>query len=169
MSSELVPDKERCRAAHSSPSSSPGSFYGKTILGLPQLSSARAVYEGFKVVVQGLAGMTNGAPWLWKAVPQTLLQFATMVERSLNQPKRIQGLVDKIAQQIGFLLSVNRSSDSNNIYIEVFRAFIWSSQTITADSTDQLAGTFNASSYDCGWLRKYILSRHFRSPTTSRV
>ncbi|KAH7088681.1 hypothetical protein BKA62DRAFT_793252 [Auriculariales sp. MPI-PUGE-AT-0066] len=91
---------------------------------LPQLSSARAVYEGFKVVVQGLANMTDGAPWPWKAIPQTLLQFATMVERSLNQPKRIQGLVDKIAQRIGFLLSVNRSSDGNNMeldsYIEAF-------------------------------------------------
>ncbi|KAH7097953.1 hypothetical protein BKA62DRAFT_759567 [Auriculariales sp. MPI-PUGE-AT-0066] len=98
----------------------------KPSLDLPQLSSARAVYEGFKVVVQGLANMTDGAPWPWKAIPQTLLQFAAMAERSLNQPKRIQGLVDKIAQRIGFLLSANRSGDSNNmeldIYIEAFLA-----------------------------------------------
>ncbi|KAH7097255.1 hypothetical protein BKA62DRAFT_675243 [Auriculariales sp. MPI-PUGE-AT-0066] len=102
----------------------------KPSLDLPQLSSARAVYEGFKVVVQGLANMTDGAPWPWKAIPQTLLQFATMVElfnfgAALSQPaKRIHGLVDKIAQRIGFLLSVSRSGDGNNMeldsYIEAF-------------------------------------------------
>ncbi|KAH7086651.1 hypothetical protein BKA62DRAFT_236493 [Auriculariales sp. MPI-PUGE-AT-0066] len=101
-----------------------GLSMAKPSLDLPQLSSARAVYEGFKVVVQGLANMTDGAPWPLKAIPQTLLQFATMVERSASQPKRIHGLVDKIAQRIGFLLSVNRSGDGNTMeldsYIEAF-------------------------------------------------
>ncbi|KAH7102214.1 hypothetical protein BKA62DRAFT_121188 [Auriculariales sp. MPI-PUGE-AT-0066] len=64
----------------------------------PKLSTSLAVYEGFKVVVQGLANMTDGAPWPWKAIPQMMLQFASMVERALDQPHKLQDLVGNIAR-----------------------------------------------------------------------
>ncbi|KAH7091830.1 hypothetical protein BKA62DRAFT_834803 [Auriculariales sp. MPI-PUGE-AT-0066] len=72
---------------------------------VPRLSKRLAAYEGLKVVVQGMANMTDGAPWPWKAIPQTLLQFTAMVERSLDNPKKIQDLSDKIGRRITLLLN----------------------------------------------------------------
>ncbi|KAH7097257.1 hypothetical protein BKA62DRAFT_774476 [Auriculariales sp. MPI-PUGE-AT-0066] len=82
--------------------------------------------EGFKVVVQGLANMTDGAPWPWKAIPQTMLQFTTLVERALDQPKKIQDISDKIAQRIASLLDISQNNGGHNTeldnYVESFLA-----------------------------------------------
>ncbi|KAH7102009.1 hypothetical protein BKA62DRAFT_151484 [Auriculariales sp. MPI-PUGE-AT-0066] len=90
------------------------------------LSTKRAANEGFKFLVQGLANMTDGAPWPWKAIPQTLLQFTNAIELAKGQPQKVEELTDKIAQRIAFLLSVAQGhTDSNteiNTYIEVFFA-----------------------------------------------
>ncbi|KAH7088675.1 hypothetical protein BKA62DRAFT_777162 [Auriculariales sp. MPI-PUGE-AT-0066] len=90
------------------------------------LSTKRAANEGFKFLVQGMANMTDGAPWPWKAIPQTLLQFTNAIELAKGQPQKVEELTDKIAQRIAFLLSVAQGhTDSNteiNTYIEVFFA-----------------------------------------------
>ncbi|KAH7091827.1 hypothetical protein BKA62DRAFT_776206 [Auriculariales sp. MPI-PUGE-AT-0066] len=90
----------------------------------PQLSKGLAAYEGLKVVVQGMANMTDGAPWPWKAIPQTLLQFTAMVERSLDNPKKIQDLSDKIGWRIALLLNISekhgRSDDQLERCVETF-------------------------------------------------
>ncbi|KAH7088671.1 hypothetical protein BKA62DRAFT_777160 [Auriculariales sp. MPI-PUGE-AT-0066] len=82
--------------------------------------------EGFKVVVQGLANMTDGAPWPWKAIPQTMLQFTSLVERALDQPKKIQDIADKIAQRIASLLDISQNNGGHNTelddYVESFLA-----------------------------------------------
>ncbi|KAH7098962.1 hypothetical protein BKA62DRAFT_832154 [Auriculariales sp. MPI-PUGE-AT-0066] len=91
---------------------------------LPQLSKGLAAYEGLKVVVQGMANMTDGAPWPWKAIPQTLIQFTAMVERSLDKPKKIQYLSDKIGWRIALLLNISekhgRSDDQLERCVETF-------------------------------------------------
>ncbi|KAH7097041.1 hypothetical protein BKA62DRAFT_675362 [Auriculariales sp. MPI-PUGE-AT-0066] len=93
---------------------------------LPNLTASRAFAEGFKVVVQGLANMTDGAPWLWKAIPQTMLQFTALVERALDQPKKIQDIADKIAQRIASLLDISQNNGGHNTeldnYVESFLA-----------------------------------------------
>ncbi|KAH7102707.1 hypothetical protein BKA62DRAFT_756380, partial [Auriculariales sp. MPI-PUGE-AT-0066] len=48
-----------------------------------ELSNAKpdiVVYDGFKIILEGMANTTDGAPWPWKAIPQTILQFAKLVE-----------------------------------------------------------------------------------------
>ncbi|KAH7091826.1 hypothetical protein BKA62DRAFT_776205 [Auriculariales sp. MPI-PUGE-AT-0066] len=71
-----------------------------------------------------MANMTDGAPWPWKAIPQTLLQFTTMVERSLDNPKKIQDLSDKIGWRIALLLNISekhgRSDDQLERCVETF-------------------------------------------------
>ncbi|KAH7102229.1 hypothetical protein BKA62DRAFT_121758 [Auriculariales sp. MPI-PUGE-AT-0066] len=93
---------------------------------LPKLSTSLSVYEGFKVVVQGLANMTDGAPWPWKAIPQTVLQFVSMTERALSQPQKVQDLTDKISSRIALLLDVCRrkgcSNEELDAYVESFIA-----------------------------------------------
>ncbi|KAH7102247.1 P-loop containing nucleoside triphosphate hydrolase protein [Auriculariales sp. MPI-PUGE-AT-0066] len=92
----------------------------------PKLSTSLAVYEGFKVVVQGLANMTDGAPWPWKAIPQTVLQFTSMVERALDQPQKVRDLTDRIARRIALLLNISQNKGVNNpeldAYVELFLA-----------------------------------------------
>ncbi|KAH7097259.1 hypothetical protein BKA62DRAFT_818193 [Auriculariales sp. MPI-PUGE-AT-0066] len=93
---------------------------------VPNLTASRAFAEGFKVVVQGLANMTDGAPWPWKAIPQTMLQFTSLVERALDQPKKIQDIADKIAQRIASLLDISQNNGGHNTeldnYVESFLA-----------------------------------------------
>ncbi|KAH7099918.1 hypothetical protein BKA62DRAFT_772044 [Auriculariales sp. MPI-PUGE-AT-0066] len=92
----------------------------------PKLSTSLAVYERFKVVVQGLANMTDGAPWPWKAIPQTVLQFTSMVERALDQPQKVRDLTDRIARRVSLLLNITRNKGSSNqeldAYVELFLA-----------------------------------------------
>ncbi|KAH7101915.1 hypothetical protein BKA62DRAFT_756997 [Auriculariales sp. MPI-PUGE-AT-0066] len=93
---------------------------------LPKLTKSLAVYEGCKIVAQGLANMTDDAPWPWKAIPLTVLQLMTMVERALAQPKKIQDLLDIIARRIALLLSVSQKTGGGNreldSYVEMFLA-----------------------------------------------
>ncbi|KAH7108558.1 hypothetical protein BKA62DRAFT_25799 [Auriculariales sp. MPI-PUGE-AT-0066] len=93
---------------------------------LPNLTASRALAEGFKVVVRGLANMTDGAPWPWKAIPQTMLQFTTLAERALDQPKKIQDIADKIAQRTASLLDISQNNAGHNTeldnYVESFLA-----------------------------------------------
>ncbi|KAH7099941.1 hypothetical protein BKA62DRAFT_772066 [Auriculariales sp. MPI-PUGE-AT-0066] len=93
---------------------------------VPKLSTSLAVYEGFKVVVQGLANMTDGAPWPWKAIPQTVLQFTSMVERALDQPQKVRDLADRIARRVSLLLNISQNKGSSNpeldAYVELFLA-----------------------------------------------
>ncbi|KAH7099354.1 hypothetical protein BKA62DRAFT_806464 [Auriculariales sp. MPI-PUGE-AT-0066] len=93
---------------------------------LPILSTSRALYEGFKVVLQGLGNMTDGAPWPWKAIPQTILQFASMVERALSQHQAIHDLTDKIGRRVALLLGVSHNKSGSNTeldsYVECFLA-----------------------------------------------
>ncbi|KAH7090913.1 hypothetical protein BKA62DRAFT_94091 [Auriculariales sp. MPI-PUGE-AT-0066] len=93
---------------------------------LPELTASRAFYEGFKVVVQGLASMSDCTPWPWNAIPQTMLQFTSLVERALDHPKKIQDIADKIAQRIASLLDISQNSGGHNTeldnYVESFLA-----------------------------------------------
>ncbi|KAH7101911.1 hypothetical protein BKA62DRAFT_756995 [Auriculariales sp. MPI-PUGE-AT-0066] len=93
---------------------------------LPMLTKSLAVYEGFKVVVKGLANMTEGAPWPWKAIPQTVLQFTAIVECTLKQSQKIEDLVDKIACRIALLLSISQKTGGGNrevdAHVEMFLA-----------------------------------------------
>ncbi|KAH7102146.1 hypothetical protein BKA62DRAFT_118119 [Auriculariales sp. MPI-PUGE-AT-0066] len=59
-------------------------------LALPKLLTSLAIYEGLKVVVQGVANMTDGAPQPWKAIPQTVLQFTSIVERAIDHYKKYE-------------------------------------------------------------------------------
>ncbi|KAH7098638.1 hypothetical protein BKA62DRAFT_674146 [Auriculariales sp. MPI-PUGE-AT-0066] len=90
---------------------------------LPILSASRIAQESFKVVVRGLMNMTDDAPWPWKAIPQTMLQFASMVERALDQPQRAEDLINKISRRIAFLLRISASERSKgtelNSYVEL--------------------------------------------------
>ncbi|KAH7098274.1 hypothetical protein BKA62DRAFT_375355 [Auriculariales sp. MPI-PUGE-AT-0066] len=92
----------------------------------PKLSTSLAVYEGCKVVVQGLANMTDGAPWPWKAIPQTVLQFTSMVERALDQPQKVRDLTDRIVRRTSLLLKINQNKGGSNseldAYVELFLA-----------------------------------------------
>ncbi|KAH7102005.1 hypothetical protein BKA62DRAFT_151430, partial [Auriculariales sp. MPI-PUGE-AT-0066] len=70
--------------------------------------------------------MTDGAPWPWKAIPQTMLQFTSLVERAVDQPKKIQDIADKIAQRIASLLDISQNNGGHNTeldnYVESFLA-----------------------------------------------
>ncbi|KAH7102222.1 hypothetical protein BKA62DRAFT_121534 [Auriculariales sp. MPI-PUGE-AT-0066] len=70
--------------------------------------------------------MTDGAPWPWKAIPQTVLQFVSMTERALSQPQKVQDLTDKISSRIALLLDVCRRKGCGNeeldAYVESFIA-----------------------------------------------
>ncbi|KAH7092782.1 hypothetical protein BKA62DRAFT_66947 [Auriculariales sp. MPI-PUGE-AT-0066] len=90
-------------------------------------STTKVVYDGFKVVLEGMANMTDGAPWPWKAIPQTILQFAKLVERSLDIPDKIHDLIREISQLIATLFNI-RKEESNphqselTSFVEVFFA-----------------------------------------------
>ncbi|KAH7097892.1 hypothetical protein BKA62DRAFT_674677 [Auriculariales sp. MPI-PUGE-AT-0066] len=86
---------------------------------LPTLFTSLAIYEGFKVVVQGLANMTDGAPWPWKAIPQTILQFTSMVERAIDQPQKVRDLTDRIARRIAFLLGVSQNKGGSDTELDI--------------------------------------------------
>ncbi|KAH7084037.1 hypothetical protein BKA62DRAFT_801853 [Auriculariales sp. MPI-PUGE-AT-0066] len=91
---------------------------------LPRLSKGLAVYEGLKVVVQGMANMSDAADWPWTAIPQTILQFTSMIEHSLENQTKIQDLSDKICRRIALLLNIcekrGRSDDELERYVEEF-------------------------------------------------
>ncbi|KAH7090090.1 hypothetical protein BKA62DRAFT_107409 [Auriculariales sp. MPI-PUGE-AT-0066] len=59
-----------------------------------------------------MANMTDGAPWPWKAIPQTVLQFAKLVERSLDIPDKIHDLIREISQLIATLFNVHKEEAS---------------------------------------------------------
>ncbi|KAH7099945.1 hypothetical protein BKA62DRAFT_659196 [Auriculariales sp. MPI-PUGE-AT-0066] len=70
--------------------------------------------------------MTDGAPWPWKAIPQTVLQFTSMAERALDQPQKVRDLTDRIARRISLLLNISQNKGSSNpeldAYVELFLA-----------------------------------------------
>ncbi|KAH7086658.1 hypothetical protein BKA62DRAFT_236119 [Auriculariales sp. MPI-PUGE-AT-0066] len=59
-----------------------------------------------------MANMTDGAPWPWKAIPQTVLQFAKLVERSLDIPDKIHDLIRMMSQRIAILCNVRKEDAS---------------------------------------------------------
>ncbi|KAH7102250.1 hypothetical protein BKA62DRAFT_122677 [Auriculariales sp. MPI-PUGE-AT-0066] len=120
---------------------------------LPRLSNSRFVYEGFKVVAKGLANLTEGAPWPWKAIPQIVLQFTSMVESALVQPQRIHDLSDKIARRIAFLLSVSQSKGGSSSELDT--------------CVESFLLMCNGSSYASASSKEFILQRHSISPITS--
>ncbi|KAH7092768.1 hypothetical protein BKA62DRAFT_66421 [Auriculariales sp. MPI-PUGE-AT-0066] len=74
-----------------------------------------------------MANMTDGAPWPWKAIPQTVLQFAKLVERSLDIPDKIHDLIREISQLIATLFNVRKEDASPHqseltSFVEVFFA-----------------------------------------------
>ncbi|KAH7100043.1 hypothetical protein BKA62DRAFT_758272 [Auriculariales sp. MPI-PUGE-AT-0066] len=75
---------------------------------IPRLSRCDALYGGFKVALQGMANMAEGAPWPWKALPQTALQFITLVQRCLDQPHKIRDLADIISRRMALLLEFSQ-------------------------------------------------------------
>ncbi|KAH7090085.1 hypothetical protein BKA62DRAFT_776649 [Auriculariales sp. MPI-PUGE-AT-0066] len=75
-------------------------------------STTKVVYDGFKIVLEGMANMTDGAPWPWKAIPQTILQFAKLVERSLDIPDKIHDLIRMMSQRIAILCNVRKEDAS---------------------------------------------------------
>ncbi|KAH7098663.1 hypothetical protein BKA62DRAFT_362273 [Auriculariales sp. MPI-PUGE-AT-0066] len=90
-------------------------------------STSKVVYDGFKIVLEGMANMTDGAPWPWKAIPQTLLQFAKLVERSLDLPDKVHDLIEKISQRIAILFNIFKEDASPHLseltsFVEVFFA-----------------------------------------------
>ncbi|KAH7092875.1 hypothetical protein BKA62DRAFT_63983 [Auriculariales sp. MPI-PUGE-AT-0066] len=90
-------------------------------------STTKVVYDGFKIVLEGMANMTDGAPWPWKAIPQTILQFAKLVERSLDLPAKIHDLIREISQLIATLFNVRKEESSAHqseltSFVEVFFA-----------------------------------------------
>ncbi|KAH7098644.1 hypothetical protein BKA62DRAFT_832381 [Auriculariales sp. MPI-PUGE-AT-0066] len=90
-------------------------------------STSKVVYDGFKIVLEGMANMTDGAPWPWKAIPQTILQFAKLVERSLDLPDKVHDLIKKISQRIAILFNVFKEDASPHqseltSFVEVFFA-----------------------------------------------
>ncbi|KAH7098669.1 hypothetical protein BKA62DRAFT_362394 [Auriculariales sp. MPI-PUGE-AT-0066] len=123
---EMLEIRDGCAQLVLDPARRLGLSSAKPSTDLPDLSASRAAYEGFKVVVQGLANMTDDAPWPWKAIPQTILQFIFMAERALDQPRKIRVLTDKIVRRLEFLLSISQRSDGNktelDICVEVFLA-----------------------------------------------
>ncbi|KAH7098655.1 hypothetical protein BKA62DRAFT_773207 [Auriculariales sp. MPI-PUGE-AT-0066] len=95
-----------------------------------ELSNAKpelVVYDGFKIVLEGMANMTDGAPWPWKAIPQTILQFAKLVERSQDLPDKIHDLIREISQLIATLFNIRKQEASPHQseltgFVEVFFA-----------------------------------------------
>ncbi|KAH7092874.1 hypothetical protein BKA62DRAFT_63985 [Auriculariales sp. MPI-PUGE-AT-0066] len=75
-------------------------------------STSKVVYDGFKIVLEGMANMTEGAPWPWKAIPQTILQFAKLVEHSLDIPDRVHDLIRMMSQRIAIVCNVRKEDAS---------------------------------------------------------
>ncbi|KAH7102762.1 hypothetical protein BKA62DRAFT_829043 [Auriculariales sp. MPI-PUGE-AT-0066] len=90
----------------------------------PLLSSRSTVYHGVKVAVQTMVSMTEGLPWPWKAIPQTIIQFVDMVETLLDQPRKMQELINTIGLRVSFLLEVSHEKGRENLelcgYVEQF-------------------------------------------------
>ncbi|KAH7097226.1 hypothetical protein BKA62DRAFT_716885 [Auriculariales sp. MPI-PUGE-AT-0066] len=93
---------------------------------LRALSMHNAICEGFKVVLHGLAKLADHAPWPWNAIPKSIFQLASTVERALGQRQNAQCLADKICERIALLLSVcqnkGRSDTQLDDYVELFLA-----------------------------------------------
>ncbi|KAH7090092.1 hypothetical protein BKA62DRAFT_835124 [Auriculariales sp. MPI-PUGE-AT-0066] len=90
-------------------------------------STTKVVYDGFKIVLEGMANMTEGAPWPWKAIPQTILQFTKLVERSLDLPDKMHDLIREINQLIAMLFNIHKQAASPHqseltSFVEVFFA-----------------------------------------------
>ncbi|KAH7097955.1 hypothetical protein BKA62DRAFT_661263 [Auriculariales sp. MPI-PUGE-AT-0066] len=70
--------------------------------------------------------MSDCAPWPWNAIPQTMLQFTSLVERSFDYSNKIQDIADKIAQRIASLFDISQSNGGHNPeldnYVESFLA-----------------------------------------------
>ncbi|KAH7106185.1 hypothetical protein BKA62DRAFT_668873 [Auriculariales sp. MPI-PUGE-AT-0066] len=77
---EMLKIKHGVARLISDPARRLGLSNAKPQLDLFTLSTSRVVSEGFKVVALGMANMTDGAPWPWKAIPLTILHFANMIE-----------------------------------------------------------------------------------------
>ncbi|KAH7092776.1 hypothetical protein BKA62DRAFT_834644 [Auriculariales sp. MPI-PUGE-AT-0066] len=74
-----------------------------------------------------MANMTEGAPWPWKAIPQTILQFTKLVERSLDLPDKMHDLIREINQLIAMLFNIHKQAASPHqseltSFVEVFFA-----------------------------------------------
>ena len=86
-----------------------------TIVTRSSVSPASVVYDSVKVVVAGLINMTDGLPWPWKAIPQTVMQFVLQAEvrrdvpyvshhnshsrdiqHVLDQPAKIKDLINRM-------------------------------------------------------------------------
>ncbi|KAH7091829.1 hypothetical protein BKA62DRAFT_676791 [Auriculariales sp. MPI-PUGE-AT-0066] len=82
--------------------------------------------KGLKVVFQGMTNMSDAVDWPWKAIPQTILQFTSMIERSPENQTKIQDLSDRICQRIALLLNIciyekrGRSDGELERYVEEF-------------------------------------------------
>ncbi|KAH7092765.1 hypothetical protein BKA62DRAFT_676592 [Auriculariales sp. MPI-PUGE-AT-0066] len=108
-------------------------------------STTKVVYDGFKILLEGMANMTDAQPWPWKAIPQTILQFAKLVEvctghadedqtddssgyqRSLDIPDKIHDLIREISRLIAMLFNIRKQESSAHqseltSFVEVFFA-----------------------------------------------
>ncbi|KAH7098668.1 hypothetical protein BKA62DRAFT_773214 [Auriculariales sp. MPI-PUGE-AT-0066] len=87
-----------------------GLLDSKPALDLPQLSTSKAIYDGFKILAEGLANMTDGMPWPWKAIPQTVLQFAKLIEHAGERRGKIADLIGAINQRIATLFDIRQKN-----------------------------------------------------------
>ncbi|KAH7098670.1 hypothetical protein BKA62DRAFT_712638 [Auriculariales sp. MPI-PUGE-AT-0066] len=103
----------------------------KPSLDLPQLSTCKAVYGASKILLEGLATMSDLVPWPWKAIPRVFLQLANLIEGALAHKSRFNDLIRKANQRIAMLLNARQEIGCDSPYLTgVVEAFFADVQRI---------------------------------------